>query len=382
MSRIQLARPGRARMALGGSMAIAVALLLAGCGGAEPTGGALILIVGVHQGVPAVNPDELQSTVEEAVQNGTAVAIIGLDGTPTSSEFPALEGSELNNTVLKQDKTAEIIEAVGALSADSNGNDFGEALNIAADQARSFGADSTRIVVLDSGLSDTGTPTMTTPDITTTDPQEVIDFIKGDDRVPTFPAGTTVVLRGLGYGAEPQQPLTQVQRDNVTAIWKGIAELGGATVEVVPEPRTGDGPSTTFSTTLVTPETPAQFTVTQTDDGVEAQLSADDVQFAGCSASLPGSADAVLGQLLTLVEQASGPVTITGHTATTTPCSPPYPPETLSLDRATAVLNWLVAHNVDASRLTAVGAADSQPLPGLSADDPANRRVSVVIVTN
>ena len=386
MSRRLQATPRRIRALLGGSaLAVSAVLLLSGCGDPAPSGDpqSVIVIVGVHAGVPKPNPDELQSTLKTTVASGGSVAVIALDGTPSvSASFPGLEGSALNNGVEKQDMTDNVIEAVGAAVADSNGNDFGEALNVAADQARTFGAKSTLIIVLDSGLSDTGTPIMTTPGITTTDPQAVIDFIQSDGRVPSFPAGTTVSFRGLGYGTDPQQPLTQQQRDNVTAIWKGIAELGGAVVEVVPEPRTGEGPSTTFTTTPVTPETPTQFTVTPTDTGVAAELTADDVQFEGCSAGLPSSADAALQQLLALVQQAKGAVTITGHTATSAPCTPPYPDETLSMDRAQAVLGWLVANGVDTSRLTAVGAADTQPLPGLANDDPANRRVEVVIETN
>jgi flagellar motor protein MotB len=372
------------RLLASAALALAASVLLAGCGRDEPSAdaGALIIIVGVHEGVPAPNAEELQSTLESAVESGAAIALVALDGTPEiSSKFDPLVGSELNNSVKKSDRIAEVIDAVGGLEADSDGDNLGEALNVAADQARVFGAAESLIIVLDSGLSDTGTPTMTTPGITTTDPQEVIDFIEADGRVPEFPAGTTVSLRGLGYGTDPQPPLTQAQRENVTAIWKGIAELGGATVEVVPEPRTGDGAETSFSTTPVEPETPAQFQVTPTDDGVQAVLTADDVQFAGCSSELPSTADAVLSQLLGLVQQAAGAVTITGHTATTSPCDPPYPDDQLSLDRAQAVLAWLVSNGVDPARLTAVGVADTQPLPGLSPDDPANRRVDVAINT-
>lgn len=369
----------------GGALAIGAALLLTGCSTAAPSGGAgaVIIVVGVHAGVPKPNAEELQSTLEDTVAAGGSIAVIALDGTPSvSNSFPGLKGSELNNSVDKRDQTSKVIKAVNSAVADSNGDDFGQALSVAADEARTFGAKSTQIIVLDSGLSDTGTPTMTTPGITTTDPKSVVDFIKNGKRAPSFPAGTTVSFHSLGYGTEPQQSLTQVQRDNVTAIWKGIAELGGAVVKVVPEPRAGHGPSTTYTTTPVTPETPPQFVVTPTDKGVQATLTADDVQFAACNASLPSSAATALKQLLALVQQAKGTVTITGHTATTTPCSPPYAPEKLSLDRAQAVLNWLVSNGADGSRLSAAGVADTQPLPGRAKDDPANRRVDVVINTN
>ena len=116
MSRRLQATPRRIRALLGGSaLAVSAVLLLSGCGDPAPSGDpqSVIVIVGVHAGVPKPNPDELQSTLKTTVASGGSVAVIALDGTPSvSASFPGLEGSALNNGVEKQDMTDNVIEAV------------------------------------------------------------------------------------------------------------------------------------------------------------------------------------------------------------------------------------------------------------------------------
>lgn len=375
------------------ALAAAGALLLTGCSSDDsqaenkgPANDSVVIIVSVHQGAPA--PDltqQLLPLLTSAVQANAPVSVIALDGTPSVTPVPPPSHPvNTSNPQSMQDDTNRqlnvIIGVVQGASADSDGDDLGAALAIAADQVRADGASNAAVIVLDSGLSDRGAPAMTTAGITETDPQDVVDFAVANNQVPSFPGGTTVYLVGLGYGADPQPALTAGQRDNVTAIWKGIAEAGGASVEVIPTPRSGEGPDTPFTTTPVAAADQAQFTVTETSTGVQADL-ASDVLFAPDSATLLPEASAMLSQLLELVAQSGGSVAIEGHTDVG---ASGYPGgvDALSLARADSVKQWLVAQGADAARISTVGLGSSAPVyasPQTDAEHAANRRVTVQI---
>ena len=383
------ARPGIHLLAL----AAAGALLLTGCTGdaaaTTPESDAhdsVVIIVSVHQGAPA--PDLTQQVLPiltAAVQANAPVSVIALDGTPAVTPVPPPPHPvNTSNPQSMQDDTNRqlnvIIAAVQGATADSDGDDVGAALSIAADQVRADGASNAAVILLDSGLSDRGAPALTTPGITETDPQVVVDFAVKNQQVPAFPADTTVYLIGLGYGTDPQPALTASQRDNVTAIWKGIAEAGGATVEVIPTPRSGAGPETSFTTAPVAPAELEQLTVTQTTTGVQADL-ASDVLFAADSATLLPAASGMLNQLLELVSQGGGAIEVEGHTDVGT-SGYPGGVGALSQARADSVKQWLTEQGVDASRITAVGLGSTKPVfasPQTDAEHAANRRVTVTI---
>lgn len=95
------------------------------------------------------------------------------------------------------------------------------------------------------------------------------------------------------------------------------------------------------------------------------------------SAELTNQARATLDRFAAALVRAGSyrPFTVEGHTDRS---GSPATNRVLSQARAASVVNYLVAKGVDRSRLTAQGYGYERPLPGRSADDPANRRVEVV----
>ncbi|WP_197042186.1 OmpA family protein [Sandarakinorhabdus oryzae] len=95
------------------------------------------------------------------------------------------------------------------------------------------------------------------------------------------------------------------------------------------------------------------------------------------SAELTNQARATLDRFAAALVRAGSyrPFTVEGHTDRS---GSPATNRVLSQARAASVVNYLVSKGVDRSRLTAQGYGYERPLPGRSADDPANRRVEVV----
>ncbi len=78
----------------------------------------------------------------------------------------------------------------------------------------------------------------------------------------------------------------------------------------------------------------------------------------------------------TLVDYPSTAVDVIGHASADGPED--YNMQ-LSQRRAVAVADYLNAQGIDAVRLYATGMGETQPIPGISPEDPANRRVEIVL---
>jgi outer membrane protein OmpA-like peptidoglycan-associated protein len=115
-----------------------------------------------------------------------------------------------------------------------------------------------------------------------------------------------------------------------------------------------------------------------TPEEIKIELSAD-VLFDFDKADLRPAAESQLGNLLTVVNSRPGAsVSIEGHTDVR---GEEAYNQALSQRRAESVRNWLTAHGVAGSRLSATGAGESRPRnSGVSeADHQANRRVEIRI---
>ena len=78
----------------------------------------------------------------------------------------------------------------------------------------------------------------------------------------------------------------------------------------------------------------------------------------------------------TLIDFPSTAVDIVGHASADGPAD--YNMD-LSQRRAVSVSNYLTNQGLRPVRLSAVGMGETQPLPGISPEDPQNRRVEIVL---
>ena len=82
-----------------------------------------------------------------------------------------------------------------------------------------------------------------------------------------------------------------------------------------------------------------------------------------------------------VIEQLPNRISISGHTDTSPPPRSAYTNWDLSSDRALAARRILAAQGVDNDRISQVtGKAASEPLYPDDPDQPANRRISIVLM--
>ena len=353
-----------AKVVLTGSV---LTLGLAGCGTDSSSNAcaedqvapsALALVVSVHQNTPAPGvPTALKCDLEATLGAGHPVNIVGLDGDP---EVVAKDGFSVSSNAKNPDaRKAElvrtesaVVESVKALEASSDGADLIAGLRVAADWARSKGAPDARIVLIDSGLPDRGLLNMTIPGMIGADPAEVAEFLNSQGALNAL-SGMQVSLVGVGYTTSPQPPLAATHIDNVTAILKASLEDAGATVTVLPVPRTGEGPSTSFVTT------PAPLPSTPTfDPGTTIVYDASSaLAFVGDSETeflFKDSATAATADLASWLQaDPSRRADIVGTVASVGPESNWV---NFSLARANTVRDLLVGQGVDPGQITTRGA--------------------------
>lgn len=315
----------------------------------------LIFVVSAHANVSAPDvPAELAPTLEAAVAAELPITVVAVDGDPTvefsTGDYDITDANPAAEKTDVQAVTGAVVAAVRAVSADSNGSDLMQAIRVARDKATANGSTKPFIVVIDSGLSDSGTLDMTQPGLTLAVPAEVSAQVA--DQVPDL-TGASVLLVGTGYSVAPQPALSSVQTENVTAIWSAALTDAGAAVSTLPVPRAGAGPATVFTTRTVEPALTPAVTVTAPEPAVFGEGSS--------LAFLPGTADfrdasaanAALDQIAgALAAAPERSARIMGTTAGTDTIESQNALATL---RAEAVRDGLVARGIDASRLEAVG---------------------------
>jgi outer membrane protein OmpA-like peptidoglycan-associated protein len=240
----------------------AVALFVAACSslldlagpgatGPQPRCGqpeSMVLVIGAHRNAPApalISP-LLLCQVTAAIRAGKPVWIVVASGQPRliTPRLASVTGGTLaqQNSPRVQQDVRQLQSTLAAARPDSPGVDDLAALSIAADEARSAGEPHAELVLIDSGLDDSGALDFTVPGMVAAQPAEVVQQLKASGNTPDL-RGFTVFLVGIGYTAAPQAPLSAKWRSNVTQIWTAVLASAGARVVVIPQP--GQGPSVT-----------------------------------------------------------------------------------------------------------------------------------------
>jgi outer membrane protein OmpA-like peptidoglycan-associated protein len=205
----------------------------------------MILIIGAHKNTPepSLNP-LLVCQVTAEIRAGKPVRIVVASGQPRliSLRLISVKGGTLaqqSSPRIQQD-VKRIQAAIATARPRSPGADDLAALAIAADEARSLGDPHAELVLIDSGLNDSGALNFTVPGMVAATPTEVVQQLKISGNLPNL-HGLSVILVGIGYTAPPQTPLSAKWRSNVTQIWATALRSAGAMIWIIPQP--GRNPS-------------------------------------------------------------------------------------------------------------------------------------------
>lgn len=210
---------------------------------------AVAVVIGNHANSRAPNlaSQEIGKIVQAATSSYGFVSIVTLDGSPElvggcliNPPQAGLAKSKLNQIATEQSR--RILSSISTVKASHPEVDTLAALEVARRSFASAPQGSSRnIVVLDSGLSTTGSLNFQKSDFLDADPSALADYLNAQKEIPNF-SGITITWMGLGDIAEPQKSMSAAQRANLKQIWTAIIEKTGGNVIFLDTISGGDNP--------------------------------------------------------------------------------------------------------------------------------------------
>jgi OmpA-OmpF porin, OOP family len=284
--------------------------------------------------------------------------VVNVDGRPTVAGSETYR-TDAGNAIAAQDDQNAFLSGLGnaipTLRAQTPEADTLGALTLAGRSVQ--GSRPGTVVLVDSGLSTVAPLDFRTAGLLAAPVADVVASLRDAQALPAL-NGATVILAGIGDVASPQGPLDTGQRASLVALWKGIAQAGGAScVAVVDEPRSGDAPSDVppVSTVDLPPPptiTPGSASVLPDDGSVGFQPDTADFRD-------ENAARGVLAPFADFLKQ--GPTRRLALTGTTARAGSPASQVDLSTRRAEAVKGLLVSLGASADRITTKGVGSQFP---------------------
>jgi outer membrane protein OmpA-like peptidoglycan-associated protein len=204
----------------------------------------LAIVVGNTQNSPAVDLDtlgvEFQEYIEDVAWNALSgngsnkVSLIEASSKPevTTFEFEKRAAKNAANNInkIKQD-VKKLNEQVQKIRPSINGADYFEATAKAV-KAVSKGS-SPLVIVMGSGLSDTGLLNFAEDNFINKDNQVAVDAVmKSKDVSELSMKNTTIVLHGLGQTVKPQEVLDTNTQEKINKIYEQVFKHFSADVEI------------------------------------------------------------------------------------------------------------------------------------------------------
>lgn len=363
------------------NMALAAGVLITGCGdpGGNASGGkigsdvsdskvSVSVIVGAHSNANkiSVNAAEIEERIFECTYTYGTLSLIRCDGQPeqflkVNIEEPDVTGlSESKRKSIAEGYRNEILEVLKTEGMARYAEvDTLESIRLSANFLKGVDDDSDKyLVVADTGVATAGYLNFSRDDLFNTPTEDIIAALAEQKAIPDL-EGVSVTWLYAGQVAEPQERLSEVQKDKVIEIWSAVLEEAGAVYEFLPD----SGSSTAYT------DLPEVSLINADARDIEITpikpviLDSESVTFEGDLAAFVDeerARDAISSVGQTLLDNPSNIVYVVGCTASSSGRDDFFL-QTLSEDRAQKVADVLKEFGVSEDRMIVVGLGDGAP---------------------
>lgn len=199
-----------------------LACSMMGCNKTDGTEGNIILVVGLHNNVPAYEFDSFRDEIEKIAYKGGNVILIDTSGSSAKSMDVYIQAPNPGYPTVKINQIAayntdQVINILKGKSGYENENNTLEALKLAA---RSVKSSSDNVIILDSGLQTTGSLNFCDGWLYSKETANEIAELLIDD-IPDF-KGANLTWYYLGDVREPQEHLSGSDQQRLKEIWEAV----------------------------------------------------------------------------------------------------------------------------------------------------------------
>ena len=312
---------------------------------AAPTDTVLLLEQG--DGMPALtNPEDYTENINTVF--GSSAALIITDGQPQvygPVKFNVKKNNEIQQNKANNKLKASFVEIVKEARAQVPETDVLTSVSLAARVLNAGTAENKQLIILHSGVSTAATLPMEDINIVNEDPVALVDRLEEAAMIPDL-EGVSVEWFGAGDTAGSQPTLSAKQTEAIKAFWSEYFNRAKA--------------SLTFHSDVISgPAITVGHTVTPmvADGGIEfVKITNEQIAFLPDSVEFADEAAAstVINELAEQIRTSSSPYVIAGSVAKVDG-STTEGAKRLSLARAKAVRDCVVAAGVDSAKLTCYG---------------------------
>lgn len=329
----------------------------------------IAIVVGNHANsmMPNVNDALLNEDLFNTIKafNGSSISVICCDGSPFLYDQITIPEPEVNLTSQQKIDSAnsikaEILTMITNMEPSTSEVDTLKAVELGARMLASSGAQSKRLYVLDSWLQTTGVLNFQEISLRS-DPEDVLTSL---NEVYTYTdlnlSGVDVVFSGIGDVYDPQPSLSSLEKSNLQEIADGICSTAGAKSISFSKQISTKGIDSSLYPKVSVVETTADKIDTQAlmnqavifDDNSNIRFKPDSYEFIDKE-----TATNELKNIAKIMNQNSTmKILVVGSTATD---GTPQACKILSLKRAEACRDVLETEGVDTSRVTTLGAGQT-----------------------